>query len=76
MCLMCACHVWFQNMVFHYKSYLKGGFFFRRICTEKGPFLYKFKIQFSDQRAQYSLNIEYSEGYGLETCYVHGCLTI
>ena len=23
MCLMCAYHVWFQNMVLHYKSYLR-----------------------------------------------------
>ena len=23
MCLMCAYHVWFQNMVFHYKSYCR-----------------------------------------------------
>ncbi len=52
------------------------AFFFRQNRALFGPFCNDFKIQLWHSEALYGLHIVYRDGYGIETCYVYGCLTI
>ena len=55
---------------------LKGWLFFRRILSIFGQKWITFKMKLWHPGALYGLHIVFSRGYGLETRYVYGCLTI